>query len=221
MNIFYSKSHDLWIHHCDKIHSADNLRKERDSVLRLRARIRQLHTEFYTTVLHRHRDILFMDKDNLEKELEDMKETEMKDWLHANEAAIRSSARQAIDNSLSNVRSLTHYYRPKQPTNGKQKTKTSRSNTIFDSISKVKRSRKRRPAPVKCRKMTNYITIRLTTSRRSQSPSTDQPDQPEQIQQPRQYRQLSLLSLASLPTAHQQNASTSPSCPHGAPTQDE
>ena len=47
-----------------------------------------------------------MDKDNLEKELEDMKETEMKDWLYANEAAIRSSAKQAIDNSLSNVRSL-------------------------------------------------------------------------------------------------------------------
>ena len=68
MNIFYSKSHDLWIHHCDKIHSADNLRKERDSVLRLRARIRQLHTEFYTTVLHRHRNILSMDKDNLEKD---------------------------------------------------------------------------------------------------------------------------------------------------------
>ena len=162
-----------------------------------RARIRQLHTEFYTTVLHRHRDILFMDKDNLEKELEDMKETEMKDWLHANEAAIRSSAKQAIDNSLSNVRSLTHYYRPKQPTNGKQTPRNKRSNTIHEPVSKVKRSRNRRPAQTRCRKLTNYITIRSDPSRNTNQRNSQDSQQQEEEQRP-QYRQ-QLIRFSPLP----------------------
>ena len=139
--------------------------------------------------------MLFME--NLEKELEDMKETEMMNWLHANEAAIRSSAKQAIDNSLSNVRSLTHYYRPKQPTNSTPKTRTKRSNTIHEPISKVKRSRNRRPAPVKCRKLTNYITIRSDPSR-TRSPQTPQTSEQTQEEQRPQYRQ-QLILFSPLP----------------------
>jgi len=166
------------------------------------ARIRNQHTNYLQQVLHRHREVLFMS--NLETELPKMSKTDMETWLYANEAAMRSSAKQSIENSLANVRSLSYYFQRQQtPTRTKPKNKHHR--TQQEPVHKVMRSRKRQQAQTRSRKITLYLNIQSTRSRRSQSTSPPHDTSPEQ----RRYRQLTLLS---------NNASTAPGIRAPSPT---